>query len=90
VGRLAPAQQKQAKGVLTIYVRPWVFAWVDGEKYTGSSAQEAAPMLRRQLSAGRHEIHLREAGGREQVVRVDVPAGGSRSIEGSFDHLVVR
>jgi hypothetical protein len=80
---------KKAMGSLVIYVKPWVHAWVDGEPFTGGADQEAAPRLTRQLTAGRHLVHLRDGAGREKQLEVVVSAERPVTIEGVLDKLEI-
>ncbi|MGC4114154.1 MAG: serine/threonine-protein kinase [Myxococcales bacterium] len=85
-----PAPAKKGTGTLVIHIRPWVHAWVDGEKFNGGVDQEAAPRLTRPLSAGRHLVHLRDGKGRQKSIETVIGADRQVIIEGTFDDFAVR
>jgi serine/threonine-protein kinase len=77
-------------GVVVIRLRPWGYAWFDGETFDGSKGQEIGPFLRRKIAPGRHVMHLRGPTGKNHDHVLVVPGDRDLLIEGSFEHLSIR
>ncbi|MGI5860681.1 MAG: serine/threonine-protein kinase [Myxococcales bacterium] len=71
-------------GVLVVHVKPWAFVWVDQETFTGGREQEAAPIIRRILSVGRHVVHVQDPSGRRTSIPVTLRPGQETRITDPF------
>ncbi|HCF61722.1 MAG TPA: hypothetical protein DFS52_27465, partial [Myxococcales bacterium] len=78
-----PTAEKRT-GTLVVHVKPWAFVWVDREAFTGNRDQEAAPIIHRTLSVGRHIVHVQDPSGRQTSIAVMVRAGQETRITDPF------
>ena len=74
------ALQDQPDGMLNLSVRPWAQVVIDGQPL-----DKPTPVRNHRLAAGWHTILLKGPGGKEQTLKVNVPAGKTVTKVLSFD-----
>jgi hypothetical protein len=95
VKKVGEVESNKGIGLVTVDFRmksiaSWGYAWVDGERYTGSIEQESSPTWRRRLPAGKHVIHLRDSNDKYRKIMVQIVDGKNIVVEVSNGQVRVR